>query len=155
MAGSAFEDQTVTDIDVSSLSDEELQDIVDNDERSTLVDQAKSEQASRASDDESAATSDEEPVAGDKAISVTSLNSPDDPVERARALGLNADGINADLDAGQLQVQDYFDAVEVSGVIPPTGGPPSDALTVEKVVEREQADKEAARAAREEELSSK
>lgn len=151
MAESAFEDQNVADIDVSSLSDEELQDIVDNDSRTTLVDQAKSEQSNRA--DADADATDAPP--GDRAISVTSLNSPDDPVERARALGLNADGINVDLDAGQLQVQDYFDAVEESGTIPPTGGPPSDALTVARVTEREQADKEAARAAREEELSGK
>src|SRR6188508_1456275 len=113
MAGSAFEDQTVDEIDVSSLSDEELQDIVDNDDRSTLVEKAQSEQSRRASDDgEPPATSDK--LAGDKAFSVTSLNSPDDPVERAEAFGINPEGINPDLDAGQLQVQDYFDAVEES-----------------------------------------
>jgi len=146
--GSEYSETAVDEIDFSSLSDDQLQDIVDNDERSTARDKAQAELNRRESADDSDAA--ESSSAGDKGFSVTSATSPDDPIERAEALGINSEGINLDPDAGQLAVQDYFDAVEESGVIPPTGGPPDDSLTVAKVTEREAADKAARREAQEE-----
>lgn len=156
VVASGYEDQPVEQIDFESLSDEELKRIASDDERVTAQEAAqvelnKREAAADASSDEGSR------AVGDKGISVTSMTSPDDPVARAEALGLNSEGINTDPDAGQMAVQEYFDEVEVSGVIPPTGGPPSKALTLEAVVEREQQEKEARREAQKEawEASSK
>jgi hypothetical protein len=138
---SEFEDQSVDSLDFSNLGDDELEDIAENDSRSTAQNKAQAELDRRESAEDAEDGSDEadsEPqesgVTGDVGL--------DDPMARAEALGLNAEGINVDPDAGQAQVQAYYDKLEESGTQPPSG-PPSDALTLEKAVEREQQEKEA------------
>lgn len=59
------------------------------------------------------------------------------PEARAEYAGINTEGLSTDPDAGQAQIQAFANAIDESGTIPPTGGPPSDALTVSKVVESE------------------
>lgn len=145
VVGSGYEDQPVDQIDFESLSDEELKKIAKEDERSTAQEAAEVELRKREAAADEGSGDGASISAGDKGISVTSMTSPDDPVARAEALGINSEGVNTDPDAGQMAVQEYFDKVEESGVIPPTGGPPSKALTLEAVVEREQQEKEARR----------
>lgn len=166
--GSNYEDTAVDSIDFGSLSDEDLKNIAENDTRTTAQDKAKAEINRRESDSgdegdgsESDDSSDTpEPPAlqagtgrtitdpsaddldnvdpGDKLVSLQ----PADPKERAERNGLNTEGINTDPDAGQAQLQAYANAVEESGTIPPTGGPPDDSHTVSEVVKREVAQKE-------------
>jgi len=134
---SEHEDTAVDQIDFSSLSDEELKDIAKNDSRSTAQDKANAEINRRDAGDEE----------GDSGTTIAGpiTRLPEDPEERAEALGLNTEGMNFDPDFGQLQLQDYADAVDATGYHPPTGEPPDDSLTLEKVVETEQAIKQANR----------
>jgi hypothetical protein len=137
---SEYEDTAVDQIDFGSLSDEQLEDIAENDSRSTAKDKAQAEINRRnGGDDSGETTTSGEPI--------TPL--PLDPEERAEALGFNTEGMNFDPDFGQLKLQDYADAVEETGYHPPTGGPPDDSLTLEKAGERQEEEKAAKREAME------
>jgi hypothetical protein len=141
MTPSGFEDTTVDELDFSNLSDDDLRKIASDDERTTAQEGAQAELNRREPDSDS-----EEEETETKPIPSML---PEDPMERAGALGLNTEGINLDPDFGQVQIQNYADAVEESGVHPPTGGPPSDAMTANEVVKQAEADKVARREAME------
>jgi hypothetical protein len=138
---SQFEDTPVDQIDFESLSDEQLEDVAKNDSRSTAQEAAGVEQRKREAADESQDSGEAEAPSEPPSLL------PSDPLDRAKALGLNVEGINVDPDAGQKQLQEYADAVDVSGVIPPSGAPPSDALTVKGAVEAADQAKKAREAA--------
>ena len=140
MSPSGYEDTTVDEIKFGDLSDEDLKDIAENDSRSTAQEGAKAELNRRE------ASGDEE---DSEAKPIPQLL-PDDPEERAEALGFNTDGMNFDPDFGQVQLQEFADAVEETGHYPPSGGPPDQSLTLLEVGKREQEEKEARREAMEE-----
>ncbi len=140
---SQHEDTAVDDLDFSKMSDSDVKDVADNDSRTTAQEKAQAELNRREKDSDTS-------VSDGPARLL-----PDDPKERAEALGLNTEGMNFDPDYGQLQLQDYMDAVDETGYHPPTGGPPDDSLTLEKVVEREQEIKKANREAMEAQVAGK
>lgn len=147
MTPSGFEDTNVEELDFSNLSDGDLEKIASSDERSTAQVGAQAELNRRG-----AGSGDSDDSSETKEIPKLL---PDDPMERAEALGLNTEGINVDPDYGQIQLQDYADAVEESGMHPPTGGPPDDSFTLTEVVKRAEAEKEARREAMEASAESK
>lgn len=177
---SKYEETTVEDLDVSKLSDEELKDVAKNDSRTTAQEKAQAEinrreaaatETGTGGDKDTSAPEEDLPeqepntspavaVSGDyvdvddprdiKSSDKIMSMLPEDPEARAEALGLDTEGMNLDPDAGQAQVQAYANAVEESGTVPPTGGPPDDSLTLERVVEDETRQKQEMFAAQDE-----
>ena len=124
---SGFEDTNVDDLDFAGMSDEDLQDVKENDSRSTAQEGAQAELNRReAAADADADTDDDEPADADEEHKAL----VEDKQRRLLVNPENADGFNNDPDVGQNEVQAKFDEMEISGINPPTGGPPDPSHTV-------------------------
>lgn len=125
---SQFQDTTVEELDVGNLSDEQLQDIAQNDDRVTAQEKAQAELNRRGTADAPAAETaplsaqDEKERAQDR---------PEAPVKDSQ--GYESGALSQDLGAGQ--VQHDMDLATGSGVFPGDGNPPAATHTVEAVTQ--------------------
>ena len=137
---SGHEDTAVSSIDFASLSDEELENIAENDDRVSAQEAAQAELNRRngGGDEEPADASEDAPSSEEEEHAALVA----DKQRRLLINPDNADGFNNEGDAGAAEVQEKFDAMEESGVFPPTGGPPSSQHTVAGVTGQLDADEE-------------